>query len=326
MGKGNKIPKNGVINYLLTKVPTVSLSYNVGQCLDLIRRKKDWDTINYIYVLNKNKELVGVISVKELLKTKNGVSARKIMKHQPIGIPVSASQERAAVVAIQHNVKMVPIFKAGSREFLGVVGTDKILSILHHEHVEDLLRFSGISKDHPTIDTFKAPPTKLARLRLPWLLLGLIGGMISAFLVSQFGPLLKRVLALAFFIPVVVYIGNAVSTQTQALLIRSLASRKVKISSFLQKELLVSFLLAVTAAIVMSTFAGIWLRSVYIVLTLALAIIFSTLAAVMIGITIPSVLYAAKKDPALGSGPFATAIQDISTLLIYLLIASLIVI
>jgi len=316
--------KNCVIDHLLTQVPTVAKEDKVSRVLEMIRRKKDWDSINYIYVLNKAEELIGVVSIKELLRAKDRTLIKEIMARKPTGVSASAKQERAAVEAINYNIKAVPIFNVGSREFLGVVGTDKILNILHREHVEDLLRFSGISKKHPTVDTSKSHPFRLVRLRLPWLLLGLVGGMIGAFLVSRFGSILEKELALAFFMPVVVYIGNAVSTQTQALLIRLLSSRRVKAKTFLKKELIVSLLLALIAAIVISTFAGFWLQSIKVTFIIGLAIIVSTLAAVTIGITIPSVLYAAKKDPALGSGPFATAIQDVSTLLIYFLIASLV--
>lgn len=308
----------------MTKVPIVTKEDKVGNVLAMIRKKRDWDTINYIYVLDDNKELIGVASIKELLRVNDSTLMKEIMTIKPTGVSALAVQEKAAVEAIHYNIKTVPILKAGTREFLGVVGADKILGILHHEHVEDLLRFSGISKKHPIVDTFKAHPFKLVRLRLPWLFLGLVGGMIAAFLVSQFESILQKELALAFFMPVVVYIGNAVSTQTQALLIRLLASRKVKIGQFLKKELLVSLFLAIISSIIVSIFAGIWLQSVRVTIIVGLAILGSTLAAVTIGIAIPSILYASKKDPALGSGPFATATQDISTLLIYFLIASLI--
>jgi len=324
MENNKRNSKNCVIDHLLIQVPTAVKEDKVSKVLEMIRRKKGWDTINYIYILNGAEELVGVVSIKELLRAKDSTLMKEIMTRRPTGVSASAKQERAVVEAIHYNIKAVPILKAGTREFLGVVGTDKILNILHHEHVEDLLRFSGISKKHPTVDTSKFHPFKLVRLRLPWLLLGLVGGMIAAFLVSQFEPILQKELALVFFMPVVVYIGNAVSTQTQALLIRLLSSRRVRAKTFLKKELLVSLFLSLIAAIVISTFAGVWLQSVKITLIIGLAIIASTLAAVTIGITIPSVLYAAKKDPALGSGPFATAIQDISTLLIYFLIASLV--
>ena len=294
----------------------------MGKTIELIRDKKHWDTINYIYVLDQSRNLIGVLSVKELMRNQNETLIKNIMKPDPAGIIVSPHHERAPIVAIQHNIKAVPVFKIGTREFIGVIGTDKILEILHRKHVENFLLFSGITKEHPTVDIFKARISRLVKLRLPWLIIGLIGGMIGATLVSWFEPTLEKEIATAFFIPVIVYISNAVSTQTQALLIRLLSSQKVKSLAFLNKEIVVSLALAMISALMIASFSFIWLQSVKVALAVGIAIVLSTLAAVLIAITIPSILYATKKDPALGSGPFATAIQDVVTLLIYLLIAT----
>lgn len=314
-----------VVDYLLTKVPMASKDQTVKQILDLIRSKKNWDTINYIYVLDEAKKLIGVVAIKELMRAKDNSLIKNIMKADPAGVSASSPQEKAAMTAIHYNIKAVPIFKANSREFLGTVGTDKILEILHKEHVEDFLKLSGIIKSHPTIDILKANPMHLFRVRLPWLLIGIIGGIIGVIILAQFENILKKEIALSFFIPVVVYISNAIAIQSQALLIRRLASKAVNAQKFLIRELHVSIWLGAVSAIIIATFAGLWLGSGLIAFTVGLAIFVSTVVAVAIAITIPLVLFAAKKDPALGSGPFATSIQDISTILIYFLIASLII-
>lgn len=314
-----------VIDHLLTKVPVFSSENTVKECLDKIRRVNSWETVNYAYVLDDKKNLVGVISIKELLVAKDSDKLQAVMRHHPVGVEASVNQERAAVVAIKNNIKAVPVFKKGTREFLGVVGTDKILDILHHEHVEDMLRFSGIVKEHPTVDIFKVGFVKLFKMRILWLLIGLAGGVVATALVGQFEHVLKEELALSFFIPVVVYISNAVAIQSQILLIRLLSSQKTKNGVFLKRELIVSFLLAFTAALILYVYAYLWLGSVTIALAVGLAVLGSTLAAVLIAIAIPLLLYSMKKDPALGSGPMATAFQDVSTLLIYFLIASIII-
>lgn len=322
--ENKKIKSDEVIDHLLTKVPKVSVDDKVSQVFDLLRNNSRWDTVNYIYVLDQLNKLVGVASIKELLRAKDSKLIKDIMVKNPVGVSASVHQERAAVIAIEKNIKAVPIFRTGTREFLGVVGTDDILGLLHQDHVEDLLRFSGIAKHHPTVDIFKAKPAALFKLRIPWLLIGLVGGMLASALVSKFEPTLSKEIALTFFIPVVVYISNAISIQTQALLIRLLASRQVKSWNFLKKEIFVSFFLALTASLVISIYAGMWLGSATVALIVGLAILTSTLVAVTISVAIPLALYKAKKDPALGSGPFSTAVQDISTLVIYLMIATLI--
>lgn len=314
-----------VIDHLLTKVPVFSSEDLVKNCLEKIRKVNDWDSVNYVYVLDDKKNLIGVVSIKELLLARDLDKLQQIMRHHPVGVESLANQERAAVVAIKNNIKAVPIFKKGTREFLGVVGTDQILDILHHEHVEDMLRFSGIVKEHPTVDIFKVGFFKLFKMRILWLLIGLVGGVIATALVGQFEHVLKKELALSFFIPVVVYISNAVAIQSQILLIRLLSSQKTKNGVFLKRELIVSFLLSLTAALILYVYAYLWLGSIKIAVAVGLAVLGSTLAAVLIAVAIPLFLYSIKKDPALGSGPMATAFQDVSTLLIYFLIASLII-
>jgi len=324
MAKNSQNSKQ-VVDYLLTKVPLVSKEQSVGEVLTIIRNRKNWETINYIYVLDNTKRLIGVVAIKELMRSGDKTLIKTIMKKDPAGVTASSPQEQAAVTAIQYNIKAVPIFKTGSREFLGTVGTDKILEILHQEHVEDFLKFSGITKSHPTVDVLKASPLHLLRVRLPWLLIGLVGGIVGVIILSKFELILRKEIALSFFIPVTVYISNAIAIQSQALLIRRLASKTVQASKFLYRELHVSLWLGGISAIIIAGFAGIWLKSILIALTVGLAIFISTIVAVTIAITIPLILFAAKKDPALGSGPFATSIQDISTILIYFLVASLII-
>lgn len=317
--------QHNVIDYLLTNVPTIGPEATVAQAVNLIRQKARWDTINYVYVLDPSKNLIGVVSIKELLRNKDSALIKNIMNRDASGISASTKAARAPIFAIEKNIKSVPVLKTGTKEFLGVIGADKILEILHQENIEQSLRFSGIVHEHPTLNIFKASTWQLTKARLPWLFIGLLGGMIGAFLVGRFEAILAKEIALAFFIPVVVYISNAVSTQTQALLLRLLATQKVRPILFFQKELAVSAGLALFSALVISVFSWLWLQSLAIAATVGLAIIMGTLISVVIAVTIPSILYSAKKDPALGTGPFATALQDIISLLVYLLVASTII-
>lgn len=314
-----------VVDHLLTKIPILEPNKTVRQALEEIRSHGNWETLNYVYVVDSNNNLIGVVSIKELLHAKDSILLKDIMKERPVGVSASANQERAAIVAIEHNIKSVPVFKTGTRELLGIIGPDKILNILHREHVEDMLHFSGIIKQHQTVDIFKTSFLKLFKVRVPWLLVGLIGGMIATALVSQFENTLRKEIAISFFIPVLVYISNAIAIQSQTLLIRLLSSQKTKKTAFIKKELAVSILLALASSAILCSYAFIWLGSIKIALTIGLSVLISTVAAVMIATSIPLILFSLKKDPALGSGPMATAIQDISTLLIYFVIATIII-
>ena len=321
----NKIKNSKrAIDHLLTNVPIVTADQQIGKVVELIRGKKDWDTVNYIYVTDEHKNLVGVVSIKELLRAKNTLPIKQIMFKNPIGISASADQYRAAIVAIQNNIKMMPVFKTGTREFLGVVGSDTILQILHKKHTEEFLRFSGIVKDRLAADILKANAFLLVKMRLPWLFLGLAGGVIAAKVVGFFETALQEHLILAMFIPVIVYMSDAVGTQTETLLIRGVAvDNKMSLTKYFFREIAVGIMLAAVCAVGLGLVTYWWWQTTLFALILGTSMFLTIIAAVLIGVLIPIFLFKIHNDPAVGSGPFATVITDITSLIIYFSIATL---
>ncbi len=168
----------------------------------------------------------------------------------------------------------------------------------------------------------------LVRLRLPWLLVGLGVGAIITLVVSQFEKVLANQVSLAFFIPIIVYMSDAVGTQTETIYIRNLSRHreKIKLSVYLIKELLLGLIIGSASGLLLGLFAMIWLDSPTIALTVGLAMLGSITTAALLALLIPTLLQRFKKvDPAVGAGPFTTAIQDLVSLVIYFAIASVII-
>jgi len=168
----------------------------------------------------------------------------------------------------------------------------------------------------------------LVRLRLPWLLVGLVVGAVITFAVSRFEHVLASQVSLAFFIPIIVYMSDAVGTQTETIYIRNLSRHraKIKLSVYIVKELLLGLIIGTASGLLLALFALIWLGSPAIALTVGLAMMASITTAAVLALFVPTLLGRFKKvDPAVGAGPFTTAIQDLLSLLIYFLIASLII-
>jgi magnesium transporter len=165
----------------------------------------------------------------------------------------------------------------------------------------------------------------LLRLRLPWLVLGLIFGIITTLFVGQFEKLLSQNVKLAFFIPVIVYMSDAVGTQTETIYVRNLAKKQINFFTYLSKEFVIGMVLGSIFGIASGVFAMVWLGTVEVALTVGLAMFVSILAASVISLITPTVLYREHTDPAVGAGPFTTVIQDFVTLLIYFAIATLII-
>lgn len=165
----------------------------------------------------------------------------------------------------------------------------------------------------------------LLRLRIPWLILGLIFGTISVLFIGQFETLLSEKIQLSFFIPVIVYMSDAVGTQTESIYVRNLAKKQIRFTKYLVKELILGVVMGSLFGVMIGVFAYLWLKSTDIALTVALAMFASVSVSTVVALVIPNILYRERTDPALGAGPFATVIQDSISIVIYFLIASLIV-
>lgn len=164
----------------------------------------------------------------------------------------------------------------------------------------------------------------LLRLRFPWLLVGLVGGALATLLVSKFEAVLSRNISLAFFLPMIVYMSDAVGTQTETIYVRNLAKGRVNVFVYLIKEFFLGIFLGLVFGLLIGLFALIWLSSGRTAFTIGLSMFITVAIAPLVALVIPLILYKEHTDPALGAGPFSTIIQDITSLLIYFLIASLI--
>jgi len=279
----------------------------------------DFETINYIYVIDENKKLVGVFSIKEIFKKSDKVLVKEVMEREVIKIRPHSEQEKVVILALKNNLKAIPVVDKTDK-FLGVIPSDVILEILHSKNVEDFLRTAGINS--PIQKVLKGSSLYLTRVRIPWLILGLLGGVFAAKLTAFFEVPLKAHFILASFIPLVVYMADAVGTQTQTLYIRNLALGEFSQKKYFLKEFKVGILLALILGALFFLIASFLAGEFHVGLVLGICLFFTIIAAVTSAILIPWILQKLKKDPALGSGPFATIVADISSLLIYFLIAT----
>lgn len=309
---------------LLVNIPKATPDSRIGEVTQTIfQNKGNFDLVTYIYVID-NDELVGVLSIKELLKAEKNALAGEVMKQNPVVLNSRWTEEQAAALAIEHGIKAVPVLD-NQRKFLGVVGTDTILQTLHNDHVEDLLRLGGIKilEQKHIMEMLFDRTRHLLRVRLPWLVLGLVGGFIATLIVGQFEKELSRVLSLAFFIPVIVYMSDAVGTQTQTLFIRALIIKKFSLRHYIFKEISVDLILGIILGLIITILTLLWSQPT-IALIVGLAVAINVLLAGTVAVLISWVLYKMRRDPAIGAGPFATVVQDILSLVVYFVIAKIV--
>ena len=306
-------------------IKAVPIAYSDQRILDiknmLFEKMKELETINYIYVINKKEELIGVFSVKEIFRNPEQRKVREIAEQNIIKVRPYADQEKIVILALKNNLKSIPVVDKNNK-FLGVVPSDIILDVLYSENVEDFLKMAGINS--PLQKILKGSPLYLFKIRIPWLVLGLLGGILGATLITFFETPLRENFILASFIPLILYMSGAVGNQTEILLIRNMAlDTKVSISKYFFREIKVSFLISLVLTSFLFLISIIFFSAPYnIAIILSSSLFISIFVSASVGVFMPYILSKIGKDPAVGSGPFSTISRDILSLVIYFLIAT----
>lgn len=320
--KNKNFPTESVGRKMIKQVP---LCHQNNSILDvkkmLFGTIDDLETINYIYVVDNKNKLVGVFSIKEIFRKPEKTLIKDIMERELIEIRPHADQEKVVIFALKNNLKAIPVV-GKNNEFLGVVPSDIILDILHAENVEDFLKMAGINS--PLQKILKGSAWYLFKVRIPWLVLGLLGGIVGATVITYFEGPLRDNFILASFIPLILYMSGAVGNQTEILLIRNMAvDSRISAWKYLFRELRSSFLIALILASLLFLISIFFFSAPYhISAILSSSLFISIFVSVFVGVLMPCFLKKIGKDPAVGSGPFSTILRDVLSLIIYFAITT----
>ena len=313
------------LKILITKVPLVDISRSIGEAQKyLFKNIKKFTSVHYIYIIDKSRHLKGILSIHELLKHHLKVKISEVMHRNIYVAHPGTDQEVVAHLALQHDIVAVPIVdKYGI--FIGTVPSEKLLTVMYKETREDLLKISGIHHvNGGTDDIMKMSPFRSLKHRLPWLILGLIGGMLAAQIVGVFEATLEKNIILAAFIPLIVYMGDAVGTQMEAFIIRDYAlNPTIQFMKYFFKHLIVVLMIGLLTSIALFGFALFFYNNIGVSYVLSIALFIAILSSMTTGLIVPFVFTRFKQDPANASGPVATIIQDILSVTIYFTIATI---
>ena len=231
-----------------------------------------------------------------------------------------ADQEVAAWKMIHRGESSLAVVDSQDR-FVGLIPPTQMLEVLLREHEEDLRRLGGFL--HDTAQARLASREAIGRRlmhRMPWLVVGLVGAFASAVLLRSFEARLADRVSLAFFIPGIVYLAGAVGTQTETLVVRGL-SVGVSVRSIIRGEVVTGFVVASLLAVITFPFALGIAGEASVAWTVTLAVLASCATATLTGIVLPRALTAIGQDPAFGSGPLVTIVQDLLSITVYLVLA-----
>lgn len=311
-------------DYLARAVPRAQ----PGESVESVRARLSvgaYDCLELVCVVDGQSRLVGIVPLTGLMAAPGARRVDELMRTHPPAVHADVDQERVASLALHHGLNAMPVID-GTGHLLGVVPAQALLHILRQEHVEDLHRLAGLGRETARArEAMEAPPLRRARDRLPWLVIGLLGSMVATAVVAHFERVLEAQVMLAFFIPGLVYMADAIGTQSEAVAVRGLSLSHAGIGHLLGGELRTGIIIGVTLGLL--TVPAIWLIFGDIVLAVAVALALAGAGALAtsIGIFLPWLFDRLGVDPAYGSGPLATIIQDVISLLIYFMVVSALV-
>ncbi|SDZ35248.1 magnesium transporter [Evansella caseinilytica] len=307
---------------MTTEFITLSVKETLSQVLNRLREVgAEAETIYYLYVTDGEGKLLGIVSLRELIVAEPDKTVESLMKEQIISVSPFADQEEVSAIIKDYDLLAVPVVTEEDK-IVGIVTVDDILDVIEKENTENMGQFAAASG---ALD-LDVGAAAAAKKRLPWLILLLFIGMLTAGVISGFERTLAELSLLAIFIPLIADTAGNTGTQSLAVVVRGLAlhklDRKAKMK-LLKRECLTGLL--------MGTACGILVVLITLVIpgaTMILGAVIGTSIFVMIvissliGTIVPLIIHRLKIDPAVASGPFITTINDIVGLFVYFSIAT----
>ncbi len=295
--------------------------FTVREAVDKLKTFAEYaETINYLYVIDQKRKLVGVVSYRDLLIAEPGELIRDIMFERVISVTVSMDQEEVATIIERYDFLAIPVVDE-ENTLLGIVTVDDIIDVFIKEANEDIEKLSASGK---AID-FDTKAIVAASRRLPWLILLLFIGIVSGKIISGYEDTIEKVVALSFFMPMITGMTGNTGTQSLAVVVRGLVSKDIDkkvITKLIFRELLVGIIIGVICGILITLIAFFWQGNPFLGVVVGSSLLLALIIGTLAGTVIPLILYRLNIDPAVASGPLITTLNDIFSLITYFGIAS----
>ena len=295
----------------------VNENWNTIQCLKEMRKQASAvKMVHTIYVIDDNNKLTGTLSLKRLLLADSKTFIKKISNTEIISVLVTEDNASVANIMNKYDLIVVPVVNE-ENILVGRITIDDVIDVVKDEAEKDYQMASGITEDVESSDSI----WQITRARLPWLLIGLAGGLIGARVIGLFD--INENIQLAFFIPLIATMGGNVGVQSAAIVVQGLANESIKLNTILSKltkELGVALLNGLICSLIIFGATILLQYSILLSITVSISLLSVIVFAALFGTFVPLTLEKYKIDPALATGPFITTINDILGLYIYFLI------
>ena len=279
------------------------------------------ETIYYIFVIDEDKKLVGVISLRDLIINEPDMMISEVMNERVYSVGVAEDQEEVARRMKDYNFLALPVLDFRGH-LLGIITVDDIVDVIDEEASDDYSKLAGITN----VDSNDNGPFSAAKKRLPWLIILLFLGMFTASLIGRFEETLDKVAILAVFIPLIAGMAGNTGTQALAVAIRRIAvgdAEEISTFKLILREAGTGLITGTICGIVVTIVVFVWQGEIFLGALVGISILATLTVATIAGAFIPLIMHRLKVDPAVASGPFITTINDIISILIYFGMATL---
>ena len=313
-------PENTAGGLMAKELIKVNEKWAVLRCVREMRKQaEEVDKVYTIYVVDDDDVLLGTLSLKKLLLSPEKTFIKNIYNEKVFSVKANSDDEEVANIMEKYDLIVIPVVDDLNR-LIGRITIDDVVDVMKEEAIEDYNKASGISEQVDASDNILT----LTRARLPWLLIGLIGGIMGAEVIGIFD--IENNIELAFFTPLIAAMGGNVGVQSAAIIVQGLASNNLGMDSLAQrliKELGVALLNGIICSGLIMIITSLIGYPNSISFTVSISLMAVIIFAALFGTFIPLVLDKYKIDPALATGPFITTVNDVLGLFIYFMIGKL---
>ncbi|MCM3595209.1 magnesium transporter [Metabacillus idriensis] len=307
---------------MTTEFIAIIANQTVKSAMHILKHEApDAETIYYLYVIDEDKHLVGVISLRDLIVSDDDLMIGEIMSERVFSVSVGEDQEDVARKMRDYNFLALPVVDF-QNHLLGIITVDDIVDVIDEEASDDYSKLAAVSD----VDSIDRGPLSAAKKRLPWLVILLFLGMLTANLIGQFEETLDKVAILAVFIPLIAGMAGNTGTQALAVAVRRIAMGDLEEGGNLKiiaREAGTGIINGAVCGFLVIGVVYFWKHDFFLGLLVGISILATLTVATIAGAFVPLVMHRLKVDPAVASGPFITTINDIISILIYFGMATL---
>ena len=309
-------PEDSAGGLMAKELIRVRINWTLIQCLREMRKQaEDIEDVYTIYVVDKENKLIGTLSLKQLLLAPSGATVKDLYFDEVRSVKAYEEADEIASIMEKYDLVVLPVVDELNR-LIGRITIDDIVDVIKEEAEKDYQMASGISESVDSTDSVRV----LTRARLPWLLIGLLGGIFGALVINQYEDTLQIYPEMALFIPLIAAMGGNVGVQSSAIIVQGLANNSLGFDNLFQrlgKELLVALVNGLVCSMLILIYTMIYKDNNALAGTVSVALVLVIAFAGLFGTFVPLMLDKYKIDPALATGPFITTMNDIVGLFIY---------